>query len=111
MASLACILVLWCDCCLSAAADFNQISCFDDDRCVVVAEGGGAARIFTSSNRGDSWTQTLEASGSLMAVQCIEGTGEGWAAGGVLGLTFVGHYWHTLDFGETWELVEVSEPG
>jgi hypothetical protein len=43
-----------------------------------------------------------------MAVQCIEGSGEGWAAGGILGLTFVGHYWHTVDFGQNWELVEVS---
>jgi hypothetical protein len=92
-----------CPCCL---ADFNQISCFDDNNCVVV-EGGGSARIVTSTDRGASWQQTLDATGSLMAVQCIEGTGEGWAAGGILGFQFVGHYWHTMDFGATWQLVEV----
>jgi hypothetical protein len=54
-----------------------------------------------------SWRETLSESGSLMAVQCLEG-GEAWAGGGVLGFpTFTGHYWHTTDYGETWELNEL----
>lgn len=86
---------------------FNQISCFTAERCVVVAEGGGQARIFTSSDGGREWRQTLLATGSIMAVEAISPTGEGWAAGGVLGLQFTGLYWHTADFGESWQVQEV----
>jgi photosystem II stability/assembly factor-like uncharacterized protein len=91
---------------------FNQISCWDATRCAVVAEGGGAARILVTRDGGLSWQQTLQASGSIMAIQALQGVagaeGEGWAGGGILGFpTFTGHYWHTLDYGETWELNEL----
>ena len=90
---------------------FNQISCWDAARCAVVAEGGGAARILITSDGGLNWRQTLEASGSLMAIQAMQGVsgGEGWAGGGELGFpTFTGHYWHTTDYGQTWHLHELE---
>ena len=92
---------------------FNQISCWDATRCAVVAEGGGQARILVTRDSGLTWRQTLEATGSLMAIQAFQGVagaeGEGWAGGGVLGFpTFIGHYWHTTDYGETWQLNEVE---
>eukprot|EP01043_Picozoa_sp_COSAG02_P054663 COSAG02_NODE_6224_length_3716_cov_4.160354_1_plen_411_part_00 len=92
---------------------FNQISCWDASRCAVVAEGGGSARILVTRDGGLTWRETLQASGSLMAIQAIQGVagaeGEGWAGGGVLGFpTFTGHYWHTTDYGETWQLNEVE---
>eukprot|EP01047_Picozoa_sp_COSAG01_P048389 COSAG01_NODE_4712_length_4798_cov_3.005959_2_plen_323_part_00 len=92
---------------------FNQITCWDDDRCAVVAEGGGAARILVTSDGGLTWRQTLDATGSLMAIEALSAggssPGEGWAGGGVLGIIqFTGHYWHTLDFGETWALTELT---
>lgn len=43
-----------------------------------------------------------------MAVQCMD-DGEAWAGGGILGFpTFTAHYWHTVDYGETWELHELT---
>ena len=33
----------------------------------------------------------------------------GWAGGGIMGETFTGHYWHTLDWGESW--TQVALPG
>ena len=79
----------------------------------MVAEGGGSARILVTRDGGLTWHETLQASGSLMAIQAIQGVagaeGEGWAGGGVLGFpTFTGHYWHTTDYGETWQLNEVE---
>jgi hypothetical protein len=92
---------------------FNQISCWDASRCAVVAEGGGSARILVTRDSGLTWRETLQASGSLMSIQALQGVagadGEGWAGGGVLGFpTFTGHYWHTTDYGETWQLNEVE---
>ena len=50
-----------------------------------MAEGGGSAKILTTSNGGEDWRETLQpSSGSLMSVQCME-DGEAWAGGGVLG--------------------------
>ena len=112
------------------------MSCFDAQRCVVVAEGGGSAKILTTSNGGEDWRETLQpSSGSLMSVQCME-DGEAWAGGGVLGVrpppfppprparpllrsrltrrhssqfpTFTAHYWHTTDYGESWHLHEME---
>ena len=51
-----------------------------------MAEGGGSAKILTTSNGGEDWRETLQpSSGSLMSVQCME-DGEAWAGGGVLGV-------------------------
>jgi hypothetical protein len=89
-----------------------QISCWDSEHCVVVAEGGGEARIFTTNDGGVDWRPRLVAWGgsSLMAVQALEGTeGEGWAGGGITGEAFTGHFWHTLDWGESW--LQVALPG
>ena len=113
------------------------MSCFDAQRCVVVAEGGGSAKILTTSNGGEDWRETLQpSSGSLMSVQCME-NGEAWAGGGVLGVrvpppprahrparlllrsrltrrrpsqfpTFTAHYWHTSNYGESWHLHEME---
>lgn len=96
----------------SAGYYFNQISCWDATRCAVVAEGGGSARILVTRDGGLTWSQTLEATGSLMAIEAFQdvagANGEGWAGGGVLGFpTFTGHYWHTTDYGDTWQLNEV----
>ena len=86
---------------------FNQISCFSDDHCLAAASGNGVSRVLVTHDGGRSWRQTMDGfSGTLSAMQVMDdGSGEAWAAGGApAGLELVAHFWHSRDYGETWEL-------
>ena len=78
-----------------------------DDHCLAAASGNGVSRVLVTHDGGRSWRQTMDGfSGTLSAMQVMDdGSGEAWAAGGAPeGLELVAHFWHSRDFGETWEL-------
>lgn len=90
---------------------FNEISCFDDRTCVVVAEASAGpeagSRILVTNDGGTSWRETFRAADpadGLMALETFP-NGEAWAAGGKASLFDGGaEWWYSSDFGETWAL-------
>ncbi len=90
----------------------NGVSCFDENHCVVAAEGydeDGNPEVwaFLTQDGGITWTNTLTkglGELGLMSVNFV-GANEVWLGGfGQDGRTYEGHFWHSTDGGLTWEL-------
>jgi len=90
---------------------FNQISCSTESQCVVVGEGNDAngtplVVVYTTTDGGATWTQTLNDVGSiysLTAVNMIPNTNLGWMGATVVaGRTLTGAFYTTSDAGMTW---------
>jgi len=98
---------------------FNQISCGTINNCVAAAESDSKSSagvwLFTTSNGGTTWTQSMYMAGdqySVIAVEFISAT-EVWASGaelGQIGPKF-GMFWHSTDSGNTWTLDDTSIKG
>jgi hypothetical protein len=88
---------------------FNQIDCASELICVAAAESDSKASagvwLFTTTNGGTSWTNTMYMAGdqySVVAVEFVSAT-EVWASGaelGQIGPKFA-YFWHSTDAGNT----------
>jgi len=92
---------------------FNAISCPSINVCFAVGEAERdsakpGVRIMRTLDGGKNWTTVMynpDPSYSLIAMNMINEK-EGWAGGGQLAAPphFQGHFWHTVDGGNTWQL-------
>jgi uncharacterized protein YchJ len=90
---------------------FNAISCPSENVCFVVGEAERdsqqpGVRILRTQDGGKTWKVVMynsDPSYSLIAMDMINEK-EGWAGGGQLANPphFQGHFWHTVDGGDTW---------
>jgi len=93
---------------------FNQMDCASELICVAAAESDAKSSagvwLFTTTNGGTSWTNTMYMAGnqySVVAVEFVSAT-EVWASGaelGQIGPKFA-YFWHSTDAGNTWTLVD-----
>jgi len=86
---------------------FNEIDCADETHCCAVGEADTSAipgiRFYCTTD-GKTFQQVYfngDADFSVMAIQAISAQ-EYWAAGGDMGTSFTGYFWHTTDGGTTW---------
>jgi hypothetical protein len=87
---------------------FNEIDCSSESVCMAVAENGETAIVLRTENGGEVWKQvmsyTAPAGGSLMGCKMLSDS-EAWVSGGTLeNGALTGHYYHTTNGGQTWEL-------
>jgi len=87
---------------------FNQIQCLDDATCFVTGEGPTRGVILKSTDGGNTWREVFETSRSMVALKMVSFT-EGWAGGAIYGVNIRAYLVHTVDGGETWVEVDVSD--
>jgi len=82
---------------------FNGISCIDERRCWVTADGPVDGYIYHTADGGETWNEQFKVlAGSLIDVKILP-SGEGWAVGGYFYTnTFDSVFLHTTNGGETW---------
>jgi len=92
---------------------FNEIDCSSESVCMAVAENGDSAIVLRTDNGGATWKEvmsyTAPAGGSLMGCKMLSDS-EAWVSGGTLESgSLTGHFYHTTDSGETWELQTLAK--
>jgi photosystem II stability/assembly factor-like uncharacterized protein len=85
----------------SAPGDVLSVSCSSTTQCVAVGVSSGSSEssdAFVTTDGGSEWTAVLVSSSpALLAVSCVSGTSDCWAAGGGSSKVYF-----SSDSGETW---------
>jgi hypothetical protein len=107
---------------------FNQISCYDDDNCIVIGEGSSETVVLKTDNGGEDWKTIMTLSSDYSLHTCVMLSEKNlWVAGGMLVKesnndearrlrgsvasdppSFVGIYYHSTNSGENWEMTTLS---
>jgi hypothetical protein len=105
---------------------FNQISCYDEDNCIVIGEGTTETVVLKTDNGGEDWKTIMTLSSEYSLHTCVILSQKNlWVAGGMLvedsrpnqrlrGSTasespsFVGIYYHSIDGGAHWDMTTLS---
>jgi hypothetical protein len=86
---------------------FNEIDCSTTNICMAVAENGESAIVVRTDNGGMTWDTVMSVSSkngeNLMGCKMLSDT-EAWVSGGTFEGGMVGHYYHTVDSGKTWDM-------
>jgi photosystem II stability/assembly factor-like uncharacterized protein len=87
---------------------YNSISFINETHGCVVGEGDLGAHIFCTSNSGADFVETwTHSSASLLALDFVAGSLEGWAGGmWVHNQQVTALFLHTIDGGQTWEAID-----
>ena len=85
----------------------NEIDCSTTEICMAVGENGDSAVVLRTEDGGKSWATVMSVTSplgeNLMGCKMLSDT-EAWVSGGTFDGGMVGHYYHTMDGGKTWDM-------
>ena len=85
----------------------NEIDCSATEICMAVGENGDSAVVLRTEDGGKSWATVMSVTSllgeNLMGCKMLSDT-EAWVSGGTFDGGMVGHYYHTMDGGKTWDM-------
>eukprot|EP00041_Stephanoeca_diplocostata_P026566 m.718450 g.718450 ORF g.718450 m.718450 type:complete len:541 (-) comp22995_c0_seq2:7327-8949(-) len=91
---------------------FNEIDCATENKCCAIGEASEVGVFIYCTEDGRTWTQNYQVANvpgqhayTGLSLNFVSET-EVWAAGGQIGLFTKPCFWHSVDGGKTWAIVE-----